>query len=506
MSAAAVLAVFGCWVATTPERHALRRERPVTLRRLFRYSFTAAVVLAFTMIVLFPFYGHDHAEAFEVGFSLFILLLGLSIVSFLLYVFQIAIRLNDRWLAFTALVLDVWIAIVTLTWFLLVSDWFDIGFNSTSTLATQLYMWALTLIIPWGPPVAALLFLGVMPWYAMRLKQAARAARESWAGYDDQPKPEAAPGVTAEATISTPEPAQAATLGPLPIRETPLTGTNAPPPAPHRAYLFKHVTFEADGRIASDIACTHCRYNLRGLTYDDTCAECGHSVKASLRASQAFADPNWVQRIRRGIDLLVVAFFLTVIVIPVTIGIASRRQPVLMLVAMMLLPVPFVVAGFGTWRFTTAGPGEDLSDSRWRWVLRWATLGLGLAASVLVLVAPFANEWVTAGPIVATFALASLVALAFGKRAATVADRMLALELATHLRLIALGWCAWSIGVAVLVLGGIVRPDAWDAELVLGWAAFIVAVWGIVLLLWGVIVVMLFRHALKCHGGTAVEG
>jgi RNA polymerase subunit RPABC4/transcription elongation factor Spt4 len=52
---------------------------------------------------------------------------------------------------------------------------------------------------------------------------------------------------------------------------------------------------DADGRIASDLACVRCSYNLRELRADSICPECGTAIARSLHGGLlAYADPDWV--------------------------------------------------------------------------------------------------------------------------------------------------------------------------------------------------------------------
>ena len=53
--------------------------------------------------------------------------------------------------------------------------------------------------------------------------------------------------------------------------------------------------FDADGRIAVDLPCVHCQYNLRTLAGDGNCPECGARVWQSTQArSLRFANTEWV--------------------------------------------------------------------------------------------------------------------------------------------------------------------------------------------------------------------
>ena len=63
--------------------------------------------------------------------------------------------------------------------------------------------------------------------------------------------------------------------------------------------------------LVADVSCVKCEYNLRGLSADVRCPECGEAVTASLRRDRLlFADPSWVGRIVLGQTLILAATFI----------------------------------------------------------------------------------------------------------------------------------------------------------------------------------------------------
>lgn len=57
--------------------------------------------------------------------------------------------------------------------------------------------------------------------------------------------------------------------------------------------------------ITEDLKCTRCGYNLRGLTPDKLCPECGTPIGQSVQGNLLrYADPVWVNRLRLGSALL----------------------------------------------------------------------------------------------------------------------------------------------------------------------------------------------------------
>ncbi len=56
---------------------------------------------------------------------------------------------------------------------------------------------------------------------------------------------------------------------------------------------IRSVIVDEKGRVATDLVCPSCRYNLRGLLQNGACPECGLAVeKAILAASN---DPRWTR-------------------------------------------------------------------------------------------------------------------------------------------------------------------------------------------------------------------
>ena len=61
---------------------------------------------------------------------------------------------------------------------------------------------------------------------------------------------------------------------------------------------------QAGSVIEVDTECIHCGYNLRGLTNEGRCPECGSPVDDSLRGNLLrHADPDWLDRLRFGASL-----------------------------------------------------------------------------------------------------------------------------------------------------------------------------------------------------------
>jgi hypothetical protein len=140
--------------------------------------------------------------------------------------------------------------------------------------------------------------------------------------------------------------------------------------------------------IDYDLSCRHCAYNLRGMTEDGACPECGTSVGRSLLGDQLrFSDPVWVRTLATGMTWIVWGFVLGI----------------LLAVALMILGFtipnldPYVISAIGSvsslvmlvgyWKVTAPEPGVlEAPGMTLRSFVRWATV----AGAVVSLTSQFA--------------------------------------------------------------------------------------------------------------------
>jgi len=151
--------------------------------------------------------------------------------------------------------------------------------------------------------------------------------------------------------------------------------------------------------IAHDVPCHRCAYNLRGLSREGRCPECGAPVRVSLQGDLLrFADPEWLRRLSRGAkvpDYVLTGFllsFATGELLVLLLAILHGRSG-WGLLAQIGLAALFVVACelllYGVWLIATPNPAASAKEV-WgspRRVLRVATpvagLGLVMAGGLL---------------------------------------------------------------------------------------------------------------------------
>jgi hypothetical protein len=142
--------------------------------------------------------------------------------------------------------------------------------------------------------------------------------------------------------------------------------------------------------VADDLACHSCGYNLRGLSSDSRCPECGSAIAISARGDKlCFSDPRWIQKVRIGTVILAAAAVcgaLTLLVVPILIT-RDSGWPLINthLQGSMCFAAIFHLAG--GWMLTATEPHRR--QERHALVARWLVrLALCIVVAVLVLRLP----------------------------------------------------------------------------------------------------------------------
>lgn len=165
----------------------------------------------------------------------------------------------------------------------------------------------------------------------------------------------------------------------------------APPIAPQEPGTVA-VALDQDGRLAEDVACRHCGYNLRGLALDGQCPECEMAIEKTLHGFLLrFSDPTWLKRLRSGLTLLIVAILIGIVLAIAWIaGIVfwpSMIDPSPIVAgAIVLIPTAglTIMQLVGYIFVTTAEPGSASNGAVWS-ARRLARIGL-ISSAVLGLV------------------------------------------------------------------------------------------------------------------------
>ncbi len=62
---------------------------------------------------------------------------------------------------------------------------------------------------------------------------------------------------------------------------------------------------DESGTVIVDTSCRRCSYNLRGLSEEGRCPECGTPVGLSTQGDLLrFADPDWLESLARGLNFI----------------------------------------------------------------------------------------------------------------------------------------------------------------------------------------------------------
>lgn len=135
---------------------------------------------------------------------------------------------------------------------------------------------------------------------------------------------------------------------------------HAPPPPP------PPMAAPTAARVEHDISCRKCGYNLRGLSVEGRCPECGSAVGLSLQGDLLrYSEPAWVDGLRRGISLIIAGIAVMVLAVIASVLLNGGRAaptPRTLLVSQLGGIVFAVLNLIGTWLLTERDPsglGED---------------------------------------------------------------------------------------------------------------------------------------------------
>lgn len=252
--------------------------------------------------------------------------------------------------------------------------------------------------------------------------------------------------------------------------------------------------------VAADAPCTRCGYNLRGLGPQGRCPECGEATALSLRGDLlAYADPQWLARVRSGIALLLWNIVLAII-LPFT---AIPAVPGLNYASAIGGILADVLGLFAAFYVTAQEPRISLQERRTslRKVIRSCAIASTLGALLL-----FIEELtdVSAGLffyIGIGLALAGLVAtfgqlIYFRRFALRIPHEKLARSTRRLLWAapIVLGIHAIALGVLLLVFERQTPPPPEPPDILMGTICS-TSLFGLIFFVWYVVLLMRYRRA-----------
>ena len=280
------------------------------------------------------------------------------------------------------------------------------------------------------------------------------------------------------------------------------------------------VALDQDGRLAEDVACRHCGYNLRGLELAGRCPECEMAIEKTLHAFLLrFCDPVWLGRLRSGLTLLIAMIFAGlgvgfIFALTFILLIGGTGETSLLLVSALFL----LFAGIGCmqliayWRITSPEP-SPLHEENPLSARRIARVGLILSTASGLLAFAFDPDTYSMGtmemadaPVQAGFAwtlyllstgsgLIGLFALFVYAR--SIALRFPADNLAKSTRLVMWGYTIPAAAATIVQLvaeayySTSTSLGGFEIALIVGQVAFgiLVLVFGI----WGIVLLFLYR-------------
>ncbi len=152
----------------------------------------------------------------------------------------------------------------------------------------------------------------------------------------------------------------------------------------------------AEKAISRDIECRKCGYNLRGLSRERACPECGTDVRWSVGGYFLdYADPHWLTHLKRGTTLLLTCFNVILILGLIFVAFAlidttNRSNLYVNDMLMRWIAIAFdlgiVLYIAGVWKVTTPEPRtHDEGPAAWfsSMVRSTTCAGMGLFAGVM---------------------------------------------------------------------------------------------------------------------------
>lgn len=266
----------------------------------------------------------------------------------------------------------------------------------------------------------------------------------------------------------------------------------------------------SNGAIAVDLPCLKCRYNLRGLTEDGRCPECGEAIAPAV-ARYGRVPLEWLRRITGAVQGLMIislqsaALCVGALLLSVLSG---NPQPLLVIVPILILlglAMLFCVPALAA-RADWLDPEGWRADSRV--VARWSLFALPtcpLAAGLAALQAHPGSPKIALLILGTAFLVpAVILPVSVSRRVAQILDHLEYRRLATCAR--AWSWTALTAGTALLLALLASTLGGRDAETLAGSLAFVFLAVAFALILLAPLLLLRTGQALeRSAAGPAAE-
>ena len=124
------------------------------------------------------------------------------------------------------------------------------------------------------------------------------------------------------------------------------------------------VAVDRAGRVAEDVRCHSCGYNLRGISPDGRCPECRADVGRSIHGGLLrYCDPQWVRRLAGGVSWILASILLG---IPIWLSWRINAWE-FTITPRLIATLNLLVIGVGLvgcWMVTTPDPGGAAAERR----------------------------------------------------------------------------------------------------------------------------------------------
>jgi hypothetical protein len=140
------------------------------------------------------------------------------------------------------------------------------------------------------------------------------------------------------------------------------------------------------GVVVTDLPCRKCAYNLRTLSINSRCPECGTAVGYSAQGDLLrFSDPTWVMNLHRGVVMILSAIAVVVVGVILTAVVDGvRARGTAELLGALVILAGYLLYVVGSWLLTEPDP-SGLGEQEYgtaRKVIR-VTLIIGVLDSLL---------------------------------------------------------------------------------------------------------------------------